>query len=166
MRKQKSKLFTVILVVVNLCVWGLISYKVIEYVLNLGDENGEISGEEIVLEDETNVKFKAESKRAIEYKELKRNPFLLSIKKISKEKPVAPSEQVAKQPIIQPASSLYSLKGIMNNEGKEMAIVEEKKNGNTLFLKVGEKQEDLKLKKIIENKVIVEYNSRVDTLSM
>lgn len=165
MKKPKGKLVPVLLVLVNLFVWGIISYQVINYFLSLGDEEMLPGEDELLTGDTPTFEFVTKSNKPIKLKKLSRNPFTLkkNSSAIQNESASPTSENLTTKdyPL---ASKHYKLTGTINDQDKELAVVENITKKSIHFLKVGESIEKFSIVKILANKAVVKYGERLDTL--
>ncbi len=155
MNKNRKKIFTVLLIAANILLWGMISYKVIDYFLSVGQDETvvKIDKEEKILHNTSDHKRK-DSLTAI-YEKLDRDPFSVFRKPIVIAEKTGVQKNVKQNIPVEPFH--YNLNGIINNTGNKLAVIQDTKTGETLFLREGDKKENLQIKKIRESEVEIVF---------
>ena len=154
MKKKRKILLTISLIVVNVFLWGLISFKVIDYILSLDGEETIVEIDDTVVYKKASAKNTPVSRTKIEYEKLERDPFRIYSKPVVQK----PKQTAKKIPPIPAAEFHYNLNGIIENNNNRLAIFQDTKNGETLFLRAGETKNEIKVKKITETEVVVIFN--------
>ena len=139
---KKSKSIYVLLISVVI-IWGIVIYKVSDFLLSARFDNMEIKEVKDLSIDVTNHMPLSNSGHKGTYMKIKRDPFIFSNQGVPKKKIVSVinnksyTEQIS-----------YKPKGVIINNFSKLVILEDMSNDTTLFLRVGEQYEGIKILKI------------------
>lgn len=162
MKKKRKILLTVTLILSNVLLWGLISYKVIDYVLSLGEEETAVEIVDETVSNDLPLTKRPADKTKIEYVKLERDPFRTYSKPVIKK-----TEKIVKKTTPPPKVDFhYKLNGIIENDNSRLAIFQDTKTGETYFLRTGESEGDLKVRKITAAEVEVTFQGGKKVISV
>lgn len=170
-RKKKNKFVWILLISVIL-IWGLVISHVISFFTGTGEDN---SNEISVVQNEVDKIFsnkKVDSKNEnITYLKLNRDPFSFT-RKLNNN--FSPTKKVKRPPIlikqlrnnIHQNRTEFRINGIIINPEGKLVIFEDLTNNKILFLKEGEVYNDITIKEIDKQKVILLQESEQKEISL
>ena len=166
LRKDKTNKVILLLVLSTIVIWGVVIYKVIDYLNSSGTNESEIIKQEESVDPGLLNRGEKNSLDTISFTELERNPFIfVERQKITatKQKNNLPKRIV---PPIKKQKINYAINGVIINEKHKLVIFEDLTNNKTLFLKEGEVYNEITVKEIGKTKVSIVEADGVKEVSL
>ena len=159
-REVKNKTVKIFLFVSVVIVWGLISFKIINYFLQNDSVELEI---EVAETSRLHDKIESYNTKITEhdYKKLERDPFTLQLRK---QKIVKPKTEI--KPPVKQAAFNYKIDGLMINGDKKVILLNDISENKTVYLKEGDKYKTLTINEITSNLVSLKENSLLKKLNL
>jgi hypothetical protein len=151
--KDKKNKLTVPLIIITFALWGLIIYKVINYLNSPGEDKSEM----VIDKNETAslpLRNNLQQEEALANSTIERDPFVFR-----KKQPVKPINEIVPiqvKKVIPPKLLLnYVVNGIIINQKSKLVLFEDRTNNKTVFLREGEQYLSVRIKKIFTDKVVL-----------
>ena len=149
----KNSKILVPLTIASIVIWGVIIYNIISYFTAAVDVDLQTDEKvSVVKAAGTDSTVDDEDLDTLEYKKLSRDPFLFH--KAVSSQAVAKNDTPAKKENETPQIN-YQINGIVINSSSKLIVFADLTNNKTLFLREGETYNDITIKQINDNRIIL-----------